>query len=536
MKLSTRLGLVVGCTVLGLIIIAAVALGSLRTTMLDQHRSEIRLLLQLAANEVKYFKAEADAGRLSQQEAQDRAKAAVAALREGDDYLFVRLPDSTVLVHPDPRKQGKKDPGSKLPDGRTSMQAYLDALSTSDFGFVELTTKRPNGNVEVPKLNGLIRVQGWDWIIGYGVFMDDVDNTFRHYALTFLLIGAVIVAAVIALTVLISRSIFRQLGGEPAYAAEVAIAIADGDLGRRVEGQAPPGSLLDAMTRMQTSLRQMITGIQQGASQLGDSAHSLLGRMEQIDSAARQSADATSSTAAAIEQMSVSVTHISSNARESEHNSLRSTELAGNGADLVAQASHEIQRISGDVAQASQQIEGLVERSREISGIVGVIKEIADQTNLLALNAAIEAARAGEQGRGFAVVADEVRKLAERTGQATGQIAEMIQGIQTDTGSVVASMQAITPQVAEGVAKAGQAADALREINSGTLDTLGKIRDVAMATSEQSQASAAVAANVERIAHMVENAADSVRAANQDVRALEQLASELRASVTRFRL
>jgi len=188
------------------------------------------------------------------------------------------------------------------------------------------------------------------------------------------------------------------------------------------------------------------------------------------------------------------------------------------------------------VIEASVQIEGLLERSREIDSIAGVIKEIADQTNLLALNAAIEAARAGEQGRGFAVVADEVRKLAERTTKATAQITEMIGAVQTDTSAAVNSMHAVTPQVALGVEMAGSAAAALREISSDVATTLGNVREVASATAEQSQASTMVAQNVERIAAMVEKSAASVRAANENVRSLESLANELRDSVSKFRL
>jgi methyl-accepting chemotaxis protein len=178
----------------------------------------------------------------------------------------------------------------------------------------------------------------------------------------------------------------------------------------------------------------------------------------------------------------------------------------------------------------------LVDRTREIGGIANVIKEIADQTNLLALNAAIEAARAGEQGRGFAVVADEVRKLADRTSQATGQITGMIQAIQDDTTAVVGSMHAVTPQVTKGVETANNAATTLREINAEANATLENFREVANSTSEQSTASDSVAGSVEKIAQMIEKMANSVNSANQNVLTLEGLAVELRDSVARFKV
>ena len=154
----------------------------------------------------------------------------------------------------------------------------------------------------------------------------------------------------------------------------------------------------------------------------------------------------------------------------------------------------------------------------------------------MALNAAIEAARAGEQGRGFAVVADEVRKLAERTGQATDQITGMIQAIDKDTSAVVAGMQSVGPQVALGVDMAGQAGEALRQINEASVLALGNISEVAAATTEQSQASSSVARNVEQISGMIEESTASVRAASENVLVLEQLSRELHDSVARFRV
>jgi methyl-accepting chemotaxis protein len=200
----------------------------------------------------------------------------------------------------------------------------------------------------------------------------------------------------------------------------------------------------------------------------------------------------------------------------------------------VRQATSDLQEVAAQVGDASRRIEELEARSREIGGIANVIAEIADQTNLLALNAAIEAARAGEQGRGFAVVADEVRKLAERTAEATHQITAMIDGIQNDTTAVVASMQAVTPQVAKGVETAHGAAETLRQINAEAGATLENVREVAHSTSEQSIASDNIAANVESIARMTDEMAVSVGAANQTVQSLENLSVQLRESVARF--
>jgi len=553
MKLSTRLGLIAASTVIGLVLITGFALQTIRNSMMEERRAQISTLLRLAAKQIGYFQSLEQSGKLTRGEAQARALEAVTGLHNGDDYVFVRDMHKKMLAHPDPKKVGKVDEGGKLPDGRTSFQTYVDALANSDFAFVGIYTNRPGATEQIPKLSGVIKIRDWEWIAGFGVFTDDIDTAFRRYALQFSLIGLAVLLITTGLTAWMARSIYRRLGGDPEYATEVALAIAAGDLGRSIRGfedignpanasgntgkdVARQGSLLGAVASMQASLRQMIEGIQQGAGAVGRAADSFTVQMQNIDEAAQHSAEATVSTAAAIEEMSASAAHITDSARDTEANSARSCELAGQGETLVNQAAAEMERVVAEIGTASGLIGSLVERTGEIDGIVAVIKGIAEQTNLLALNAAIEAARAGEQGRGFAVVADEVRKLAGRTAEATGQITAMIAGVQRDTGAVVASMDAVRPQVERGTERAAAAAQALREINSGAQATLQKIRNVAVATAEQSQASASVASNVERISSMVENSAGSVRRAKADVHDLEQLSVMLRGSVEKFRL
>ena len=531
MKLSTKLGLVVGCAALGTLLIIVLALQNIRASMLADRHEQINMVLELAKKQVGVFVAEEKAGSLTRDEAQKRARQALRGLRNGDDYLFARDFHGMLLVHPDPSREGKSDPGSKLPDGRTTLQAYLDALKNTDLAIVEIMTKKPKSDSVVPKLNGAAKISEWEWMIGFGLFIDDIEKDYRNGV-----IGLVVFAIVLVAAFLMSRGIYRALGGEPEQAAAVARAIARGDLSQHIDHAGGGGSLMESMQQMQSQLQQIIQSIQQNADKVGTASVDLSGQMDQINQSARQASDAASSTAAAIEELAVSVDHISQSSRQTESSAMHATQLADHGGQLAHRASEEIQRVAGQIDQASGRIAGLVERSHEIGGIARVIKEIADQTNLLALNAAIEAARAGEQGRGFAVVADEVRKLAERTAQATDQITTMIQAIHEDTTSVVKGMETVGPQVAVGVDIARQAGESLRQINAATSVALSNVSEVSAATAEQSQASNSVARNVEQISSMLEESVQSVNAANVNVSVLEKLAADLRQSVERFRV
>ena len=349
---------------------------------------------------------------------------------------------------------------------------------------------------------------------------------------------AVAVALIsIAAAYVVGTAVQRILGGDAHYASQVAREIAAGNLSVEVSAQVNnTDSLLYSMKIMRDKLREMVIGIQASAEQVGRSAEQLAHTSASVAAASAQQSEATSATAAAVEEMTVGIESIAQSANSAQTFSQDASALSRKGGEVIHGAASEMEKIAGSVESSSAIIGGLEQQSSEIAKIVSVIKDIADQTNLLALNAAIEAARAGEQGRGFAVVADEVRKLAERTTQSTQLIAQTINSIQVGTKSAVDSMIDGVDQVRSGTLLAKQAGESIREIQGGAEHVVSVVSDISNALKEQSKASAEIARNIENIAQMVEENNSSSEQAATAAHQLKKLAEELSASVRSFRV
>ena len=235
-----------------------------------------------------------------------------------------------------------------------------------------------------------------------------------------------------------------------------------------------------------------------------------------------------------VEELAVSINILSDNARSTDSSVRETRELASQGREASGAAVSQMANIEQAVADAAGQIEHLGEASRQISSVVSVIREVADQTNLLALNAAIEAARAGEQGRGFAVVADEVRKLAERTAASTQEISRVVDSIQSGAGEAIAGMHAARGRVGEGVVKVEDSGARMAAIESGASSVAALASDMSNALAEQASAGNAIGEEVERISRLSEQNDAASQEAFQAAARLEQLASRMAESVARF--
>jgi hemerythrin-like metal-binding protein len=350
------------------------------------------------------------------------------------------------------------------------------------------------------------------------------------------IIGLLVVCVLIGVTfvVLFSRAMTAPLRRLSTDAEQVA----SGDLGVEVEigSDDEIGQLAQSFEKMVNNLREMIGTLADSSAQVSESSAEMQANAVQMADGAETVAVQAITVATASEEMSATSGDIAQNCQMAAEGAERANQAAEHGAEVVQKSISVMHRIAERVQSSAKTVETLGHRSDEIGAIVGTIEDIADQTNLLALNAAIEAARAGEQGRGFAVVADEVRALAERTTKATREIGLMIKAIQQETRTAVTAMEEGVSEVEQGTEEAARSGEALRNIQDEINSLHMQVQQIATAAEEQTATTSEISSNIHSITDVAQNTVEGARRTSAAAEHLSRLSSELERLVGQFKL
>ncbi|WP_373974863.1 methyl-accepting chemotaxis protein [Chitinibacter sp. SCUT-21] len=443
----------------------------------------------------------------------------------GNGYAILADKQGTILVHSDQSKVLK--PLSEL---STALTADILANIDKSQDFFE-TDINGEGKFVFAK-----SVEGSDM---YMVMVIDKATALAPLQqLLWMAIGTLLVILVIVIP-LASYLVNRMLSGlERVRKGMVEISQGEGDLTRQIqiEGDDEIAQTAKAFNQFTARLRTMFSDLRKETENLTTGVQQINQVINTLSDDSRVLSDMAATNAATIEEITVSISHIADNAGEANDLVNNTGALSADSAKTMNEVATEVGKSASEVRDLSTLLDRLNQRSQEISGIIQVIKEIADQTNLLALNAAIEAARAGEQGRGFAVVADEVRKLAERTSTATLEITGMIDGIRGETNEAVRNMESTLGAVQSGVSLSNEAAEKIVDIRRNMSQVMEKMSEIAHATKEQQDATTMMAQSAENITSQMQQSDAALHRANDSVAQLNHLAGFLREMFGRFKV
>ncbi len=489
LRLSLRLGVLILSALLGVMVLAMVFLISERTLVLEERKSGVRQTVELAHGVMASFHARALQGKITQDEAKQRAVETIRSLRyNGDEYFWINDMHPTMVMHAaKPELQGKDLSDFKSPVGQFLFNDFVKVVKADGAGFVAYLWPKPGSSDPVPKVSYVKGFPAWGWVVGSGVYVDNVDAAVWSRAAGFAGGTALLVIVLLVVGVVISSGILRQLGGEPAYTTEVTQRMAAGDLTVPIVlAGHDQTSLLHAISLMRDRFSGIVSQVREGSEGVATASAEIA--QGNNDLSAR-----TEHQARALEQTATSMAQLSATVRQNAESASQASQMAVSASSVAVQG-------GAVVAQVVDTMKGINQASRKIADIIGVIDGIAFQTNILALNAAVEAARAGEQGRGFAVVASEVRSLAGRSAAAAKEIKMLIDTsvARVTQGTTLVDQAGTT--MAEVVGSIQRLRDIVGEISAASHEQSAGVSHVGDALTQMDQVTQQNAALVEQMA------------------------------------
>jgi len=537
-KISSRIQFLILLAFLSIISITTTNLMQLREELLEQKSIQTRNLVEVAHSLIQAQYDQFQAGTITEDEAKQQAIQTIKSMRyEGNNYYWINDYAPRVIMHPiKPQLDGKDVSNVKDAAGLLLFVEIVKvARSHSDGGTLPYMWPKPNHEEPVAKVSYVKAFEPWEWVVGSGIYIDDVDVIFFSQAKIALGMSLALLLILLLVSYIIARSILLPLNSTSK--ALVNLSEGEGDLTQTLStsGNDEVTILVTAFNNFVYKIKDTVIKVEE----VGKSVNMSSRELSEITDTNKQQLESqhmeTVQVSTAVNQMSATVLDIASSAEKAAFAAKQADNEAQEGMQVMQSTTQSIQLLASNVVSAASVINELETESQRIGSVIEVIKSIAEQTNLLALNAAIEAARAGEQGRGFAVVADEVRLLASRTQEATEEINQMIEKLQNQSKKAVQVMDENSENTKSTIDKVGNAAQSLKTIVSSVNEISDMNIQIASAAEQQSAAANEIDQSIVRIASLAD---ESFKSGNQVAESsvnLETLGGQLDTLISTFK-
>jgi len=464
LKIKYKLYLITAISLIGMLILSAISVQTLESALLDDQKKRVQFLVESTQSILVHFYQQEQTGKLSTQQAQNAAKNTINSLRydKGKQYFWINDMQHRVVMHPiKPQLNGKDMSNKTDAKGKHHWREMVSTVKTQGAGFIEYYFQNPAKDTnQRRKISYVKGFQPWGWVVGSGIYLDDLEAT----VLATITDSAIIIVLIIAFSILVAWLVSQNIVKSIHHLHNAILKTAtEKDLTQqiKIDNKDEVGEIAQAFNTMTLSFREIVHNILAHANQVKTQTQTLDNIADRTNQGVQQQYQDTEQVVSSTTQMAANIADVAGNAGNAAQSAQNASSNTRNSLSNVKEAIGIINLLEGDINKVANTINTLEAHASEIGQIVDVIRGIAEQTNLLALNAAIEAARAGEQGRGFAVVADEVRALANKTQDSTTDIQSSIEALQESTRTAVDVMTLGSERIIETVEKSNQAGEAL---------------------------------------------------------------------------
>ncbi|MEW6989235.1 methyl-accepting chemotaxis protein [Colwelliaceae bacterium 6441] len=541
MKLSFKVGALIGFILVSFLMLMFIGLTALRIASSDDNQARVEQLFKSTFNIVTEFEKYVATGKMTEAQAKDLAS---KVLRENkyhkSEYVYVADENMDFIAAPlDPQLHGTSFHDFKDSKGSSVGRILQNAVRKTPNGIAqyEWSQKQADGTVE-EKLSIARKTPVWGWYVGTGIGFAEVEARFWSNAKWQVLICLILTAVIGVMLFYTTRKLLDDLGGEPKRVLRLVQKVASGDLTGSTTTQnctSRPDSIFGSMIQLRESLGEILGSIDDSVQKLRSETHDANNRSAEIDRTFEGQRTEIDMVATAMTEMSSSSQTVADSASAAAQSTVEADQQGVKAHDIVDSAVKSIETLASQIDDASVVITELGNDVSNIVSVLDVIRGIADQTNLLALNAAIEAARAGEQGRGFAVVADEVRNLAKRTQDSTAEIQNMIERLESGSHRGVETMSMSKTSSVSTVTQTQEAAEALNQIAQSLSSITDMNNHIATAADEQNKVGDDISRRINMIAESSHDAAELAHSGKNATHILTKLTDELENMMKHFK-